>query len=87
MNCMINMKSLIKNNSGDIATMAISLTIFLVIVGYVLAPIGLTAMENVNVTSAGVDSGTNASIWDALVPISLAGLIIGVIYAFKNSSG
>jgi hypothetical protein len=83
------MKALVNfltSEKGDLAAMAIGLTIFLVVVGYVLAPVGLTAMTGVNTTTAGVATGTNASIWNALVPISLAALIIGVIYAFKSRS-
>lgn len=75
----------LKSEHGDLAAIAIGLTIFLVVVGYVLAPVGLTAMTGVNTTAAGVATGTNASIWNALVPISLAALIIAVIYAFKNA--
>lgn len=75
-----------KSDKGDIATVAISLTIFLVVVGYVLAPVGLTAIAGVNTTAAGVDTGTNASIWNALVPIGLAALIIAVIYNLKNTA-
>lgn len=74
-----------KSEHGDLAAVAIGLTIFLVVVGYVLAPVGLTAMTGVNTTAAGVATGTNASIWNALVPIALAALIIAVIYAFKNA--
>lgn len=80
----MSLNKFFKSEKGDLAAVAIGLTIFLVVVGYVLAPVGLTAMEGVNTTTAGVDTGTNASIWNALVPISLAALIIAVIYAFKN---
>jgi len=66
---------------SKIAGIAVGATIFLVVVGYVMAPVGLTAMQGVNTTAAGVATGTNASIWNALVPISLAALIIGVIYS------
>lgn len=81
----MNFKNFMENNKGDIAAVAISLTIFLVVVGYVLAPVGLTAIAGVNTTAAGVSTGTNASIWNALVPIGLAALIIAVIYNLKNS--
>ena len=82
----MNFKQFMNDKRGDLAAMAIGLTIFLVVVGYVLAPVGLTAMAGVNTTAAGVATGTNNSIWTALVPISLAALIIGVIYAFKQQS-
>ena len=72
-------------SDNNIAKIAIGITIFLVVVGYVMAPVGLTAVTGVNTTAAGVATGTNASIWNALVPISLASLIIGVIYnAFRS---
>lgn len=74
------------NEHGDLAAVAVGLTIFLVVVGYVLAPVGLQAITAVNTTTAGVATGTNASIWNALVPISLAALIIAVIYNLKNSA-
>ena len=75
----------VSGSAGGLAGLAMGLTIFLVVVGYVLAPVGLTAMAGVNTTAAGVATGTNASIWSALVPIVLAGLIIGVIYgAFRG---
>lgn len=71
---------------GDLAGIAISITIFLVIVGYILAPVGLTAMAGVNTTAAGVASGTNANIWNALVPIILAVLLIAVVYFLKQKA-
>lgn len=72
--------------SGDLAGLAISITIFLVVVGYILAPVGLSAMQAVNTTAAGVDTGTNANIWNALVPIVLAVLVIGVVYFLKSEA-
>lgn len=54
--------------------------------GYVLAPVGLVAIEGVNTTAAGVDSGTNANIWNAIVPLTLAALIIGVVYNLKKEA-
>ena len=74
------------NNRGDLSGTAIAITVFLVVVGYVLAPIGLTAVANVNTTAAGVATGSNASIWNAIVPIVLASLILAVIYHLKNES-
>lgn len=71
---------------GDLAGLAISITIFLVVVGYILAPVGLSAMQAVNTTSAGVATGTNANIWNALVPIVLAVLVIGVVYFLKKEA-
>lgn len=83
---MFNMEKFLKNEHGDLATVAIGITIFLVVVGYILAPVGLTAMESVNETTAGVATGNNANIWNALVPLTLAALIIGVVYSLKNQS-
>jgi len=70
----------------DLTTLGIEITVFLVVVGYVLAPIGLTAVTSVNTTTAGVATGTNASIWNAVVPLVLAALILGVIYYVKSSA-
>lgn len=80
------MKDFIKDNRGDITTIAIGVTVFLVVVGYILAPVGLTAMQSVNTTAAGVATGNNANIWNALVPLSLAALIIGVVYNIKKEA-
>lgn len=74
-----------KNEKGDLASIAIAITIFLVVVGYILAPVGLTAMAGVNTTAAGVDTGNNANIWNAIVPLVLAALIIAVVYNLKRT--
>lgn len=72
---------------GDLAGAAIAITVFLVVIGYILAPVGLTAMANVNRTAAAVTSGsTNGNIWDAIVPIVLAALVIAVVYFLKKSA-
>lgn len=76
----------LKNEKGDLATVAIGITVFLVVVGYILAPVGLTAMAGVNTTAAGVATGNNANIWNALVPLTLAALIIAVVYALKKET-
>ena len=82
------MKDIFKDSKamGDLAGLAISITIFLVVVGYILAPVGLSAMQAVNTTTAGVATGTNANIWNALVPIVLAVLVIGVVYFLKKEA-
>ena len=80
-------KSWLKGKADDeraLSGLAIELTVFLIIVGFVLAPIGLTAIAGVNTTAAGVSSGTNKTIWDAIVPLGLAALILGVIYYVKK---
>ncbi len=69
-------------SSGSLATYAIAVTVFLVVLGYVFAPVGLVSMTAVNTTAAGVATGTNASIWSAIIPITLAALIIAVISNF-----
>jgi len=76
-----------KSGSLDLAGIAISITVFLVVVGYILAPVGLTAVSGVNRTASGIDSGTtNGNMWDALVPVVLAALVIGVVYFLKTSA-
>lgn len=77
-----------KNNKAamGLTEVAIGITIFLVVVGYILAPVGLTAIANVNTTAAGVSTGTNANIWNALVPIVLAVLVIAVVYFLKHQA-
>lgn len=83
----LKLKPFTADQNGDLATVAIGVTIFLVIVGYVLAPVGLTAMAGVNTTTAAVLPGTaNGNIWSAIVPLSLAALIIGVVYSLKSAS-
>jgi len=72
--------------ASDLTSLGIEIAVFLVVVGYVLAPIGLTAVASVNTTTAGVATGTNASIWNALIPLVLAALILGVIYYVKSSA-
>lgn len=80
------MKSFVKDEKGDLAAVAIAVTVFLVVVGYILAPVGLTSMATVNTTAAGVATGNNANIWNALVPLTLASLIIAVVYHLKSST-
>jgi predicted secreted protein len=72
---------------SDLAGIAISITIFLVVVGYILAPVGLVSIAGVNRTAAGVTSGTtNGNMWDAFVPIILAVLVISVVYFLKSKA-
>ena len=49
------------SDHGDMATAAIGITVFLVVVGYILAPVGLTAIASVNTTQAGVSTGNGAN--------------------------
>ena len=82
----IKLKPFTSNENGDLAAVAIGITVFLIVVGYVLAPIGLTAVQGVNTTTAGVSTGSNASIWNAIVPIVLATLILAVVYTLKKET-
>ena len=82
----IKLKPFTSNENGDLAATAIGITVFLIVVGYVLAPIGLTAVQGVNTTTAGVSTGSNASIWNAIVPIVLATLILAVVYTLKKET-
>lgn len=72
---------------GAVIEVAIGLTILFVILGYVFAPVGLTSFGAVNRTASGVASGTtNGNIWDALVPVGLASLILAVVMVIKKVS-
>lgn len=83
----LKIKPFTANQNGDMAAVAIGVTIFLVVIGYVLAPVGLVAIQGVNTTAAGVGAGTaNGNIWSAIVPLTLAALIIGVVYSLKQSA-
>lgn len=82
----MDFEKFLKNERGDLAGAAIAITIFLVVVGYILAPVGLTAMEGVNESAAGVATGNNANIWNAIVPLVLAALIIAVVYNLKKEA-
>lgn len=82
------LESWVKGKVDDeraLSSAALEITVFLIIVGYVLAPIGLTAIAGVNTTAAGVATGTNNTIWTAIVPLVLAALILGVIYYVKKA--
>lgn len=78
------------DDAGEIGTVievAIGLTILMVVLGYVFAPVGLTSFGAVNRTTAGVVAGTtNGNIWDAIVPVSLAALILAVVMIIKKVS-
>lgn len=82
--------SLFKDESGEVGAVvevAIGLTILLVVLGYVFAPVGLTSFGAVNRTAAGVSAGTtNGNIWDAVVPVALATLILAVVMVIKKVS-
>lgn len=84
---MFSFDRFVKNEKGDLATTAISITVFLIVVAYILAPVGLTAMNSTDRNASGVGSGTTAgNIWDALVPVVLATLIIAVVYFLKREA-
>lgn len=72
---------------GVVVEVAIGLTILLIVLGYVFAPVGLTSFAGVNRTAAGVTAGTTAgNIWDAVVPIALASLILAIVMIIKKVS-
>lgn len=87
--------------TGRLIDIAIGLSIFLIILGYVFAPVGLTSENNVNRTTSGLSTQINASlpptgnnlanttsgtIWDAVVPIALAALILTLVLIIKKVS-
>lgn len=78
------------DNAGEVGMVievAIGLTILLIVLGYVFAPVGLTAFQSTNRSAAGVAAGTtNGNIWDAIVPIALASLILSVVMVIKKVS-
>jgi len=78
------------NDAGEIGAVvevAIGLTILLVVLGYIFAPVGLTSFGAVNRTAAGVAAGTtNGNIWDAIIPVGLAALILSVVMIIKKVS-
>jgi len=84
----VPMKSFTEDRSAEIGLLveiAIGLTILFVVIGYVLAPVGLTAFGGVNRTAAGVAAGTTAgNIWDALLPVSIAVLILALVMVIKK---
>lgn len=72
---------------GTVIEVAIGLTILMVVLGYVFAPVGLTSFGAVNRTTAGVAAGTtNGNIWDAIIPVGLACLILSVVMIIKKVS-
>lgn len=75
-----------KGEVGTVVEVAIGLTILTIVLGYIFAPVGLTAMAGVNTTAAGVSTGSNASIWNALVPVILAALILAVVMIIKKAA-
>ena len=78
----------VDDERGDISSLteiAIGLAIFFIVVGYILAPVGLTAFGSVNRTSAGVAAGTTAgNTWDALLPVAIAVIILALIMVIKK---
>lgn len=87
--------------TGHLIEIAIGLTIFLIVVSYVFAPVGLTSENNINRTTSGLSTQINASlpptgtnlanttagnIWDAIVPIALAALILTLVLIIKKVS-
>jgi len=59
----------------------IGLTVLLLVVGLVLAPIGLKTTLGVNKSEIGIQSGsTLETIWDNIPVLALVAILLGVIY-------
>lgn len=85
------MQKFVKDESGEtgkLVELAIGLAIVLIVLSYVFAPVGLVAFGNVNRTAASsITAGTTGgNIWDAIVPIMLAALILAIVMLVKKSS-
>lgn len=85
------MQKFVKDESGEtgkLVELAIGLAIVLIVLSYVFAPVGLVAFDNVNRTAASsITSGTTGgNIWDAIIPIMLAALILAIVMLVKKSS-
>ena len=75
-----------KADVGSLVDVVIGLTLLLVILGTVFAPVGLVTFAATNRTSAGITSGTtNGTIWDAIIPLVFLTLIVGIFGVVKKS--
>ena len=87
----MDFSKMFKDESGEtgvLVELAIGLAIVLIVLAYVFQPVGLVAFSGVNRTaSPTIASGTTGgNIWDAIVPIMLAALILSVVMIVKKSS-
>lgn len=85
------MKNLFKNEHGEVGTLieiAIGLTILMIVLGYIFAPVGLEAFSAVNRTAiTSISSGTTGgNIWDAIIPVTLAVIILALVMVVKSAS-
>lgn len=85
------MQKFVKDESGEtgkLAELAIGLAIVLIVLAYVFQPVGLVAFDGVNRSaSTSIATGsTGGNIWDAIVPIMLAALILAVVMLVKKSA-
>ncbi len=74
--------------TGKLVELAIGLAIVLIVLAYVFQPVGLVAFDGVNKTaSPSIATGTTGGqIWEAIVPIILASLILAVVIVVKKSA-
>jgi len=85
------MKSLFKDDHGEVGALieiAIGLTILMIVLGYIFAPVGLSSFGAVNrtaITSIGTGT-TGGNIWDAIVPVTLAVIILALVMVVKSAS-
>ena len=84
------MKDLFKDEHGDVGVLveiAIGLTILMIVLGYIFVPVGVEAFDGVNRTAAAsIASGTTGgNIWDAIMPVSLAVIILALVMVIKKA--
>lgn len=84
-------KSIIENSKAEgdpnnIVVAVIGITVVLIILSYLFAPVGLVGYQSVNRTAAGIASGTTGgNIWDAIFFVTLASVIIMLVgFAYKS---
>ena len=66
---------------------AIGITILLIVLAYVFAPVGLVAFQATNLTAAGLTAGTpGLAIWQAIIPISMAVIILALVGMIRQST-
>jgi len=76
---------MLKNERAALDDIAVSLTVFFILVGLVLVPIGVKSILGVNKTDVGITTGsTTETIYDNIVPIAFVVLIMAIIYMVKR---
>ncbi len=77
--------NILRNERAALDDIAVSLTVFFILVGLVFVPIGVKSVLTVNKTDVGITSGsTTETIYDNIVPISFVVLIMAIIYMVKK---